>query len=193
MSGVATLEARGVKRVFDEMSVDVPTACAPNRFYRPAYKRSRCGSPRTACNRVSVLDAAALRATVGSGSTSASGATAHVDAGAAQQSSAAASPASRSRLSPEEVAALARHFPKRLKRVVERVASGTVAPGEKLFTVEDVREIVTSVVAEREEKLKGDFALVLNDRLAEQFRAFTKFNEDYISRELRGKDLTYLS
>lgn len=97
------------------------------------------------------------------------------------------------RLDEEEAAALARHVPRRLKRVVERVASGAVGPAEKVFTVADLRDIVTSVVAERETKLSEEFAGVLNDRLAEQFRDFTKFNEDYVTRQMRGREFTYLS
>lgn len=84
-------------------------------------------------------------------------------------------------------------MPRRLKRVVEKMAAGTITDKEKIFTVADLREIISSVLAEREAKLSEDFAKILHERLAEQFRDFTKFNEDYVTRQLRGTDLAYLS
>lgn len=96
-------------------------------------------------------------------------------------------------VSAEDLAALARHLPRRLKRVIERLAAGQVATSERLFTLADLKEIVNSVFDEREAKLREQFTLTLNERLAEQFRDFTKFNEDYVSRQLRGTDLAYLS
>lgn len=97
------------------------------------------------------------------------------------------------RLSADDIAALARHVPKRLKKVVARYASGVVAPDEKLFTAADLREIVTSVCAEREARLGEEFQKLLNEKLAEQFRTFTRFNEDFISRKMRDRDCSYLS
>lgn len=96
-------------------------------------------------------------------------------------------------VSAEELAALTRHLPRRLKRVVERLASGDVSSSERLFTLADLREIVTSVLAEHEAKLREQFTVMMNERLAEQFRDFTKFNEDYVARQLRGTDFAYLS
>lgn len=88
---------------------------------------------------------------------------------------------------------MSRHVPRRLKRVVDRMGSGQVAVTDKVFTVEDLRDIITSVLAERENKLKEEFAATLHERLGEQFRDFTKFNEDYVSRQMKGRDFTYLS
>lgn len=93
----------------------------------------------------------------------------------------------------DEIATLAQHVPRRLKKVAEKVATGHVTTNEKLFSVNDVRDIVESVLAERESKLKEEFTKVLNERLAEQFRDFTKFNEDFVSRQYRGRDYSYLS
>ena len=97
------------------------------------------------------------------------------------------------RLSADELAALARHVPRRLKKAVARYAAGAVPPEEKLFTASDVREIVTSVCAEREARLKDEFQTVLDDKLADQFRTFTRFNEDFIARKMRDRDCSYLS
>lgn len=73
------------------------------------------------------------------------------------------------------------------------MATGQVGAADKVFTVSDLRDIISSVLAEREAKLNEDFARILHERLAEQFRDFTKFNEDYVSRQLRGRDVAYLS
>lgn len=93
----------------------------------------------------------------------------------------------------DEIATLANHVPKRLKKVADKVATGQVTATEKLFSVIDVRDIVESVLSERESRLKDEFTKILNDRLAEQFRDFTKFNEDFLSRQYRGKEYSYLS
>lgn len=168
MSGVLTLKARGVKRALDEMVVETPTAsCSPGRFaLRPpahAFKRTRIAPVGTPPR------------------------------GATPPRSPAAPQPPPPQLSREELAALARHVPKRLKRVVQRYANGQVCAGEKLFTVGDVREIVTSVVAEREHKLGEEFARMLEEKLAQQFRDFSRYNEDYLARQSRARDCSYLS
>lgn len=96
-------------------------------------------------------------------------------------------------VSTEELAFLARHLPRKLRRVVERLAAGQVSSSELLFSLGDLREVVNSVLAERDVVLADQFNATLNERLAEQFRDFTKFNEDYVSRQLRGTDVAYLS
>eukprot|EP00177_Eucheuma_denticulatum_P005339 GFKZ01009699.1.p1 GENE.GFKZ01009699.1~~GFKZ01009699.1.p1 ORF type:complete len:202 (+),score=39.61 GFKZ01009699.1:625-1230(+) len=201
MSGVATLKPR--KRAFDEMNVDLPhphQACSPARYVirPPPLKRGRCtpSTPTTSSLRIATSTNKQMQTTQHhnvqrhiplpqQSSTPSSPSPSH--------SSSAAPQTPAQRLSPEEIAALSRHVPRRLKRVVEKMASGVIADKDKVFTVADLREIITSVLAEREQKLSEDFAKVLHERLAEQFRDFTKFNEDYVARQLRGKDLAYLS
>lgn len=73
------------------------------------------------------------------------------------------------------------------------MSTGHVGTADKVFTVTDLRDIISSVLAEREAKLSEDFARILHERLAEQFRDFTTFNEDYVTRQLRGRDFAYLS
>lgn len=182
MSGVATLKARGVKRAIDEMAIDPPASCSPARFTLrpsgPSFKRSRFSPPPSA--RASPPRSLIAAAAVASASASPSNPTGLVSPKV-------------ERLSVEELAALARHVPKRLKKVVARYAAGSIPPGEKLFTAVDLREIVTSVCAEREEKMSEDFQKLLDEKLAEQFRTFTRFNEDFISRKMRDRDCSYLS
>jgi hypothetical protein len=67
------------------------------------------------------------------------------------------------------------------------------ATAEKLFTYDEVREIVNRVVAEREAALRAEYDVILQERLQEQFKSFAKFNEDYISRQLKQSDFSYLS
>lgn len=64
---------------------------------------------------------------------------------------------------------------------------------EKLFTWEEVKEIVARALAERESVLRQEYDKILQEQLQEQFRNFAKFNEDYISRQLKQSDFSYLS
>lgn len=100
---------------------------------------------------------------------------------------------SKCNLTPDELSTLARHLPRKLKRVLERLASGQVSNSERLFTWADLKDIVSSVLQEHEGKLQSKYTELLHERLAQQFRDFTKFNEDYVSRQLRGTDVAYLS
>jgi len=63
----------------------------------------------------------------------------------------------------------------------------------ELFTLDQVKEIVGRAVAEREAALKHEYEQILYEKLQEQFRNFAKFNEDYISRQLKQSDFSYLS
>lgn len=193
MSGVATLKVRGAKRHFDEMAVDLPLpsqACSPSRRL-PPLKRGRCNPP-TPRSTVKPSSSSTLCQTPQSYPQSIQ---------IAQNPSSSHQPiitenndiVNTPKLSQQQLAALAKHCPKRLKRVVERVANGEASLIDKLFSVNDLREIITSVLAQREAELTADFTNTLHDRLAEQFRDFTKFNEDYVSRTLRGRDSAYLS
>lgn len=186
MSGVATLKA-GTKRGFDEMAIDIPPGpgCSPGRLplFTTVPKRARCAAAATA---------SASAAATSPASTPAAAASSSLHGTGASTASSSSSPAHRP-FTGEEVASLAHHVPKRLKKVADKVATGQVSTTEKIFSVVDVREIVESVLADREAKLKEEYTRLLNDRLAEQFRDFTKFNEDHVARHFRGKDFAYLS
>jgi len=64
---------------------------------------------------------------------------------------------------------------------------------ERLFTYEQVREIVNRALAEREGQLRMEYDKILQEKLQEQFQNFAKFNEDYISRQFKQTDFSYLS
>lgn len=65
--------------------------------------------------------------------------------------------------------------------------------GEVLFSMEQVRDIVRRAVDEKERTLREQYERILQQKLQEQYQAFAKFNEDYISRSLKSSDLAYVS
>lgn len=60
--------------------------------------------------------------------------------------------------------------------------------GEKKFTEKEVQKIVEEALAERETVIRAEFTAVLNDLLREQFESFTRFNQDFVSRQFRNSD-----
>lgn len=93
----------------------------------------------------------------------------------------------------DTLSALSRHIPRRLRRLVSKLSSGEVSFDDKIISVNEVRDIVTSALEERETRLREEFTQLLHERLAEQFNDFTRFNQDYVKRTLRGRDESYLS
>ena len=65
--------------------------------------------------------------------------------------------------------------------------------GEHLFSMEQVRDLVRRAVDEKERTLREQYDRILQQKLQEQYQAFAKFNEDYISRSLKTNDLGYVS
>jgi hypothetical protein len=65
--------------------------------------------------------------------------------------------------------------------------------GEVLLTMDQVRDIVRRAVDEKERSLREQYDRILQQKLQEQYQAFAKFNEDYISRSLKQSDLQYVS
>jgi len=64
---------------------------------------------------------------------------------------------------------------------------------DQLFSYDQVKEIVNHALAEKEANLRAEYDQILRNCLEEQFKNFTKFNEDYISRQLKQNDFSYLS
>ncbi|KAL3904124.1 MAG: hypothetical protein SGPRY_011407, partial [Prymnesium sp.] len=65
--------------------------------------------------------------------------------------------------------------------------------GEPLFTLEQVKDIVRRAVDEKERQIRLEYDGILQQKLQEQYQAFAKFNEDYISRTLKSRDLGYIA
>ena len=71
---------------------------------------------------------------------------------------------------------------RRVKRNMKKGPSS-----QYVLTVDDVRDIVSDILDQRDEQLVESFTAVLNAQLQEQFRVFSKFNEDYISQKLSDR------
>ena len=61
------------------------------------------------------------------------------------------------------------------------------------YSLDAVKRIVKSALQLQEDRLREEYNAVLNELLREQFENFDRFNKDYISRQLRNTDLSYLS
>jgi len=79
------------------------------------------------------------------------------------------------------------------KNRMQKDKSISTASGEKLYTYEEMKEIALLLLAQKETNLKQEYEQILQERLQEQFKNFAKFNEDYISRQLKQSDFSYLS
>mmetsp|Transcript_30005 Transcript_30005/g.96211 ORF Transcript_30005/g.96211 Transcript_30005/m.96211 type:complete len:176 (+) Transcript_30005:723-1250(+) len=75
----------------------------------------------------------------------------------------------------------------------EQPVVNTDRPSEKLYTHEELTSIVSKVVQQRETALREEYNKILNFKLAEQFHSFTRFNQDYISRQIKGNPFSYVS
>jgi len=68
---------------------------------------------------------------------------------------------------------------------------------EPLYTKSQVDRIVKAAVEEavrrRDEQLSEEFSRILQDKLREQFENFNNFNHDYISRQFKLNECSYLS
>lgn len=66
-------------------------------------------------------------------------------------------------------------------------------PSQRLFSEEQVRQIVKEALAKREEEIRLEFYAILQDKLKEQFEMFSTFNRDQVTRQLRRSDADYFS
>lgn len=58
------------------------------------------------------------------------------------------------------------------------------ATGDARFTLNQVRRIVESALADREKQLREEYDAMLLERLDEQWRTFAKFNEDHVHKKM---------
>merc|ERR1712070_564711 len=66
-------------------------------------------------------------------------------------------------------------------------------PAERLYTSEELREIVQRALMRREGELRAEYDQILQARLSEQFNNFRRFHEDYVSRQLNQSSYSYMS
>eukprot|EP01094_Clydonella_sp_ATCC50884_P014991 TRINITY_DN2556_c0_g1_i1.p1 TRINITY_DN2556_c0_g1~~TRINITY_DN2556_c0_g1_i1.p1 ORF type:complete len:169 (-),score=54.48 TRINITY_DN2556_c0_g1_i1:198-668(-) len=65
--------------------------------------------------------------------------------------------------------------------------------GDHVLTASDALQLINTAVSVREKQLEEEFTTLLQEKLQEQFRAFSKFNEDYISTRIKDSDFSYMS
>jgi len=64
---------------------------------------------------------------------------------------------------------------------------------EFIFSVEDVQQILQFALERQSIVLGEQYDRVLQEKLKEQFHTFTKFTDDYISRQIKNSDFSYMS
>lgn len=52
-----------------------------------------------------------------------------------------------------------------------------------MFSIEDLQDVITKAIQEREEQLRIEYDTILAQRQQEQFQTFAKFNDDYIVKK----------
>merc|ERR1712063_244547 len=62
-----------------------------------------------------------------------------------------------------------------------------------IFTLSNLQDIVQKAVEERETELREEYDTILANRLADQYHAFVRFNEELISRRFQDSDCSYVS
>ena len=69
----------------------------------------------------------------------------------------------------------------------------SISSPSPVFSLEQVKRIVSNALQLQEERLRDEYNSVLNELLREQFENFERFNKDYISRQISKTELSYLS
>jgi len=64
---------------------------------------------------------------------------------------------------------------------------------QQLFTLEQVQEIVKKALKENEEKLRVEYEQIVKDKLIEQYQCFSRYNDDYISKQMKESEYSYWS
>jgi hypothetical protein len=79
------------------------------------------------------------------------------------------------------------------RRIVCSTCNIALKNQEKFYSIDEVKKIVNASLHEREEQIRMEYEMVLQQKLAEQFENFSKFNEDYISRQMKQSEWSYMS
>ncbi|GJQ08230.1 hypothetical protein GpartN1_g21.t1 [Galdieria partita] len=85
------------------------------------------------------------------------------------------------------------YIPLRFWKILNSKGESKDVENEKLFSLKEMKEIVSEALANKTRHLAYRYNAVMQERLAEQFQSFSKFNEDYVSRQLKERDCSYLS
>eukprot|EP00474_Spongospora_subterranea_P000992 CRZ01450.1 hypothetical protein [Spongospora subterranea] len=63
----------------------------------------------------------------------------------------------------------------------------------QLFTISEVQNMIQNAVQTASDRIKIEYDAILHQQMCDQFNTFTKFNQDYISRQVKRNELSYLS
>ncbi|KJE90597.1 hypothetical protein CAOG_01891 [Capsaspora owczarzaki ATCC 30864] len=85
---------------------------------------------------------------------------------------------------------------KRVRNHIQEDASVMRPPPEEeqqYFTLSEVKSILERALEDRENQLRAEYDITLQQKLSEQFNSFSKFNEDHIHRQLKESTWSYMS
>eukprot|EP01100_Stratorugosa_tubuloviscum_P015033 TRINITY_DN841_c0_g4_i1.p1 TRINITY_DN841_c0_g4~~TRINITY_DN841_c0_g4_i1.p1 ORF type:complete len:146 (-),score=55.26 TRINITY_DN841_c0_g4_i1:217-654(-) len=64
---------------------------------------------------------------------------------------------------------------------------------QNFFTIEEVKELIQKALKEQEQQLCEKFTEILIERLDDQIKTFTQYNNDFLSKNYNKEECTYLS
>ncbi|CEO99545.1 unnamed protein product (mitochondrion) [Plasmodiophora brassicae] len=82
--------------------------------------------------------------------------------------------------------------PKRPSRA-GRICNRCGHESEQMYSISEVQSMVEQAVRSASEQIKLEYDAILHQQLCDQFNTFTKFNQDYISRQIKRSEFSYLS
>jgi hypothetical protein len=74
-----------------------------------------------------------------------------------------------------------------------KVTTKKIGVNEKIFSIEEMKDILNRAVEETRLMLSVEYDKVLAQKLQEQYQVFAKFNEDYIHSQMQSRECSYLS
>jgi len=94
----------------------------------------------------------------------------------------------------EIVASLAPRDSPTKRPALQEVGGSNAANREARYTLEDVKSIVNKAVSLREAAVREEYERILSQKLCDQFQTFTRHNQDYVSRLMKGSSsFSYVS
>ncbi|KAL7711547.1 Akirin [Entamoeba marina] len=65
--------------------------------------------------------------------------------------------------------------------------------GKTQFSLDDVKEIVTAAVRINEAKVREEYNNVLTSQLQQQFQSFSRYQQDYLTKQYGESNVSYYS
>eukprot|EP00871_Galdieria_phlegrea_P002850 jgi/Galph1/3566/GphlegSOOS_G2197.1 len=85
------------------------------------------------------------------------------------------------------------YIPLKFLKSLKRHGGSSDIENQKIFSWKEMKEIVSEALANKSRHLAYRYNAIIQEKLAEQFQSFSKFNEDYLARQLKERDCSYLS